>query len=179
VESTALRDELISFSDLAWTRLHERLVGMSDDEYLWEPVAGCWTIRADAAGVWQLDGAWPPPEPAPVSTIAWRIAHLTTDDRFRTWLGLDEAPDTADVEVPPDAATAIEMVRTLGRRRHDDLAELTDAALWSPIGEVGGPFARAARVAWVLHSVDEVVHHGAEAALLRDLYRHVPDLPQV
>jgi hypothetical protein len=26
-------------------------------------------------------------------------------------------------------------------------------------------------VSWVLHVLDEVIHHGAEIALLRDLYR--------
>jgi hypothetical protein len=55
--------------------------------------------------------------------------------------------------------------------RHGDLMDMTDAALWEPIGPLGGPFSESTRVAWVLHILDEVIHHGAEIALLRDLYR--------
>jgi len=32
-----LRSELVEFSDYAW----QRLGGLTDDEYLWEPVPGC------------------------------------------------------------------------------------------------------------------------------------------
>src|SRR6185312_3204746 len=53
--------------------------------YLWEPVPGCWSLRAgadattsDAAGGGDLvlDYVWPDPTPAPVTTIAWRLAHV-------------------------------------------------------------------------------------------------------
>ena len=61
------------------------LDGLTDDEYLWEPVEGCWSIRpraeartAQAAGGGDLvaDFEYPEPDPAPVTTIAWRIAHI-------------------------------------------------------------------------------------------------------
>lgn len=35
-----------------------------------------------------------------------------------------------------------------------------------------GPYAEGTRVSWVLHVLDEVIHHGAEVGLLRDLYRY-------
>ncbi len=31
--------------DNAWNPLVERLDDLRDAEYMWEPVAGCWTIR--------------------------------------------------------------------------------------------------------------------------------------
>ena len=52
------------------------------------------------------------------------------------------------------------------------LAALDDAALAAPVGCVGGPFAGSSRLAFALHVADEYIHHGAEAALLRDLYPH-------
>ena len=30
-------------------RLRQRLEGLSDDEYLWEPVPGCWTVHRDGS----------------------------------------------------------------------------------------------------------------------------------
>jgi hypothetical protein len=56
--------------------------------------------------------------------------------------------------------------------------EVTDADLWERIGDVGGPYADGTRLSWVLHVLDEVVHHGAEIALLRDLYKRAGELGQ-
>jgi len=39
------------------------------------------------------------------------------------------------------------------------------------MGAVAGPYACSDRVAFVVHIMDELIHHGAEVALLRDLYR--------
>src|SRR5215204_3597996 len=40
------------------------------------PSLGCWTVRRDEAGVWITDYAWPDPEPAPFTTIGWRLLHI-------------------------------------------------------------------------------------------------------
>ncbi|GAA3431286.1 hypothetical protein [Kutzneria kofuensis] len=39
-------------------------------------------------------------------------------------------------------------------------------------GSRGGFYASDTRRSFVLHILDELIHHGAEAALLRDLYGH-------
>ena len=49
----------------------------------------------------------------------------------------------------------------------DDLAE--------PCGPAEGPFAEYSRAELVLHINRELIHHGAEIALLRDLYAHRND----
>lgn len=40
------------------------------------------------------------------------------------------------------------------------------------VGAIVGPYAEANTVDLVLHVLDEVIHHGAEVGLLRDLYSH-------
>lgn len=168
---TRLRDELLELSDYAWQRLAARLDGLSDAEYLWEPSAGCWTIRPGQDGAWTWDFTFPQPDPAPVTTIAWRLTHLTvTDDRHRVWLGLAPRADSRTTTVPASADAARAKVAAVAGERHGDLMEVTDADLWEKIGPVGGPYADHTRVSWVLHILDELIHHGAEVALLRDLY---------
>ena len=53
---------------------------------------------------------------------------------------------------------------------HLDLAQ--DERLDERVGPVAGPqYADRTRAAYVLHMLDEFIHHGAEIALLRDLWR--------
>jgi len=49
---------------------------------------------------------------------------------------------------------------------------LTADALEQPVGSAEGPYAEMPMLALVLHINREVIHHGAEIALLRDLYAH-------
>jgi hypothetical protein len=48
------RDDLVELSEFAFSRLRRRMGGLTDEEYLWEPVANCRTIRplADGSYVW-------------------------------------------------------------------------------------------------------------------------------
>jgi hypothetical protein len=172
-----LRDQLVELSDYAWQRLIDRLKGLTDEEYFWEPVADSWTIRPGPDGTWTWDFAWSEPDPPPITTIAWRLTHVTVnDDRFRPWLGLPTHRGRPHRTIPSTAAAALEAAAVTKAERHDDLTEVSDAELWEKIGTVGGPYADSPRVAWVLHVLDEVIHHGAEIALLRDLYRRAGEL---
>jgi DinB superfamily len=69
------------------TMIRTGLAGLSDEEYLWEPVEGCWSVRPRAEqltgpdehrpeGDWGLDIEYPDPAPAPFTTIAWRLVHM-------------------------------------------------------------------------------------------------------
>ena len=51
------------------------------------------------------------------------------------------------------------------------VAGLDDRALGTPVGAAEGPFAAYPFVDLVLHIHREAIHHLAEIALLRDLYR--------
>ena len=80
--NTQLHDQL----EWHWTNhLRPRFDGLTDEEYLWEPVRGCWNIRREGeseapvqagSGEFRCDFAMPEPDPAPVTTIAWRLAHV-------------------------------------------------------------------------------------------------------
>jgi hypothetical protein len=174
--------ELLGQLESHWqNQLRPRLDGLTDDEYFWEPVPGCWSIRPRARattplamgpGELVLDYAPPSHEPDPVTTIAWRLAHIIVGIfnvrvawhfggppvEWATW---DYAGTAADALRQLDAGYAawVEGVRGLGA---DGLAR--------PCG-LPEPFPAAPMAAIVLHIHREVIHHGAEIALLRDLYQ--------
>jgi hypothetical protein len=52
------------------------------------------------------------------------------------------------------------------------VTRLGEEGLARPCGEAEGPFASYPLAALVLHINRETIHHGAEIALLRDLYAH-------
>jgi hypothetical protein len=175
----SLKRELVDLSDQVWERTRARVDGLSDDEYFWEPVDGCWSVRQRANGTWTGDGVMPGPEPAPFTTIALRMWHLIDmygEDRAPRWLDVPAQGVAIGLDGPDGPpATAAEAVEVLARA-HDrwdaHLQLVTDDHLAEPVGSVAGPrYAARSRAAYVLHMLDEFVHHGAEIALLRDLWR--------
>jgi uncharacterized damage-inducible protein DinB len=175
-----VKRELVDLSHEVWRRLRARVEGLGDDEYLWEPAPGCWTIRQRADGTWMADGTLPRPDPEPFTTIAWRLWHvidLYGEDRAPKWLdvpaqgdpiGLDDPDGTP----PSTAADALALLERAHDRWDAHLALVTEDGLAEPVGRVAGPgYAERSRAAYVLHMLDEYVHHGAEIALLRDLWR--------
>ena len=72
VSEHALEAALVSWDYSAGVLL-DRLQGLTDDEYFWEPVPGCWTVTRDDEG-WAATND-PEADPAPFTTIAWRLWH--------------------------------------------------------------------------------------------------------
>src|SRR5580692_5885845 len=75
--------ELVDQLDWQWQNsFRPRLDGLTDDEYFWEPVPGCWNVRPRSAGDGYGSGPFVfeypefDPEVPPVTTIAWRLAHV-------------------------------------------------------------------------------------------------------
>ncbi len=173
--------ELLDQLEWHWKdQLRPRLDGLTDDEYFWEPVPDCWSIRHGestapirrGAGDYLIEYAHPAPDPAPVTTIAWRLAHVTVGvfamrnashfggppADWETWVYAGTAAQALG-QLDEAHATWVTGVRRLGA---DGLAQ--------PCGPAEGPFAEYSMAALVLHIHREVIHHGAEICLLRDLY---------
>ena len=176
--TTQLADQL----DWHWTyNLRPRLDGLTDHEYLWEPVADCWSIRPDrevrtarssGAGEFRLEFEWPEPEVVPVTTIAWRLGHVLTGCLLpRSAAHFGGEPFDRDAFVfAGTAGEALEQFDAAYQRWRDGVHAMDYAALTSPCGPAEGPFHEAPMAALVLHINRELLHHGAEMALLRDLY---------
>jgi hypothetical protein len=144
-------------------QLRPRLDGLTDDEYFWEPVPGCWTVTRDG----EIDQSGPP-----VTTIAWRLAHLVYV------FGPPSAPhfdrhraDRPSVDYSGDAAGALQQLDAGHDAWIRDVRALGSEGLARPQGDLSPPeFADAPVAKLVLHVHREVIHHGAEICLLRDLY---------
>lgn len=176
--TTELLDQLRFHWD---TALRPRLDGLTDDEYHWEPVADCWGVRprgqqrtpqAAGGGDTVIDFAFPQPEPAPVTTIAWRLGHLIVGVfGMRTASHFGGPPmDYGSFPYAATAAAALQQLDDGYARWTAGVAALDGAALAAPCGPAEGPYADKPMATLVLHIHREVIHHGAEVALLRDLY---------
>jgi hypothetical protein len=158
----------------------QRLDGLTDDEYLWEPVPDCWTVRRTDDGRYRADPAWPPRDPAPFTTIAWRIAHIgdflsrhplravAFEGGEVSFAGL--SPDTGPAH-PHDAVAARAYLTAAIDDWKRELRSVDDDHLAELMGCQAGQFADDPVASFVLHIHTEFVHHSAEVALLRDLYR--------
>jgi uncharacterized damage-inducible protein DinB len=138
--------DLRELSRYAYGRLRNRLEGLTEEEFRWEPGPG-------------------------VSTLAWRVGHiaeLLSEERNATWLGVDVGG--AAVKQP---MTARDVGGTLDDAINvwlDVVAAVPEESLSDPLGPVAGPYGEDSRRAFVLHVLDELIHHGAEVALVRDLW---------
>jgi hypothetical protein len=157
----SVRDELLAQLEFYWDHsLWPRLRGLTDSEYFWEPVPGCWSVRQGVDGAWSMDWAWPAPAPPPVTTIAWRLAHMGV----RT-LGIRASALFGDgsltVETVRWPRTASEALRALAAhyenwRRGARSYVAPDEDSFTTV---------------ILHMNRELIQYGAEVVLLRDLYR--------
>ncbi|MCY7340443.1 MAG: DinB family protein [Pseudonocardia sp.] len=175
--------QLVEQLERHWsTQLRPRLEGLTDAEYFWEPAPGAWNVHPRGtstapvqagSGAFTIDFAFPEPDPAPVTTIAWRLGHVVVGvfgARTAHHFGGPEI-DYFGFDYP---GTASEALRVLDEA-HDvwvaGVRGLDTAALERPAGPAEGEFAQRPMAELVLHINREAIHHGAEMALLRDLYR--------
>ncbi|MEU8761399.1 DinB family protein [Streptomyces sp. NPDC048659] len=160
---------------------------LTDAELLWEPVPGCWSVRRHrdgpgpratllvGAGAWGRDTTPPPhPEPAPFTTIAWRLNHLTEMFTLRTdHTAGSRSLNRDDFRCQGEAAPALADLARSSAAWHAMLGTLDDAALdtvgYCTYPHGGDPELPLLDVVWWMNQ--ELLHHGAEIALLRDLHR--------
>lgn len=162
--------------------LRPKLETLTDDEYFWEPVPGCWNIRprgeattpmSGGGGELVADFAFPEPSPPPVTTISWRLAHLIVGVfGMRNAIHFGGPPaDYLTWEYAPTARQALTQLNEAYARWTAGVAALDADGLERPIGPDEGEWAEHPYADLILHIHREVLHHGAEVLLLRDLYR--------
>jgi len=175
--------QLVDQLESHWQRqLRPRLDGLTDAEYFWEPVPGCWTVSrrgqsnapiSVGAGAFTLDYAMPPNDPEPVTTIAWRLAHIIVGV-FASRTAAHFGGPPADWPTWAYAGTAEGALRQLDGAYASWLQGvrgLGDAGLAWPVGpQEGEEYQDCPMGELVLHINREVIHHGAEISLLRDLH---------
>ncbi|WP_240667663.1 DinB family protein [Streptomyces luteoverticillatus] len=161
---------------------------MADAEFLWEPVPGCWSVRRRVdgpgpratflagRGEWGRDAApYPHPWPPPFTTIAWRLSHLSEMLTLRAdhtagghVLTRDDYLDHGEVA---GAIAAFDAGAAAWRKA---LLGIDDDSVLDTVGYCAYPHGSDAEepfvdVVWWVNQ--ELLHHGAEIALIRDLYR--------
>jgi len=163
------------------TAARPRLEGLTDDEYFWEPAPGAWNVHPRGTGTapiqagsgdFTIDFAFPEPDPAPVTTIAWRLGHLLVGvfgARVGSHFG-GPAVDYDSYDYPGTAADALDHLDAVVALWVDGVRGLDEEALARPVGEAEGPWAEHPMETLVLHIHREAIHHLAEIALLRDLW---------
>jgi hypothetical protein len=161
---------LIKEMDDAWNALCSWVDGLTDPEFFWEPVPGCWTVHAGENGRWIVDYESSPPDPLPFTTIAWKLYHLASckimyheyafgDGKLR-WEDLQVA--NAATEAISQLTESQAVLRTSLNDLHDDELEKSSLTNW---GERWPTW----KIIWTMITHD--LHHGAEIGCLRELYR--------
>ncbi|HEX5090900.1 MAG TPA: DinB family protein [Nocardioides sp.] len=138
-----LRDQLEWHWD---NQLRPRLEELTDDELAWQ-------------------------QGEEVPTIQWRLDHViwTLADRSARHFGRDPVAE----ETYPFSPTADGTLELLDQEYATWLAgvrSLGEEGLLLPCGPGEGPWHASPKAAIITHVHKEVIHHGAEVALLRDLY---------
>ena len=160
---------------------------VTNDEYLWAPVRGAWSVRRHAdgpgaratrlvgAGEWGRDGYDDSePQPPPFTTIAWRLSHLSEMLALRADYAAGSRSMTKETyPAHGDALGAIGAFVAATEAWRGTLLHCDEAAL-DTVGYSRYPYGSDIEeafidIVWWVNQ--EVPHHGAEIALLRDLYR--------
>lgn len=160
---------------------------ITGEEFFWEPVPECWSVRRRSdgpgpratllagTGAWGRDAAaYPHPWPPPFTTIAWRLSHLSEMLTLRAdHTDGGHVLTRDDYLVNGDVAEAVAAFDAGAAAWRKALLSADDAAL-DTLGHCTYPHGSDAEepfidIVWWVNQ--ELLHHGAEIALIRDLYR--------
>jgi hypothetical protein len=160
---------LAAAMDENYQRLRTRLSGLTDAEFFWEPVAGCWNIYEDRSGHWTYHYAIPDPDPAPLTSIGWQVVHIATCKvMYHEWAFGPARRTFPELVIPHTVAAGIEMLDDGQRRLVDVLGELPEPQLDEPRKTNWGELWPAWHIFWAMADHDAL--HAGAIGNLRDLY---------
>lgn len=153
----------------AYERLRCQVEGLTAEEFFWEPAPDCWSLRELEDGRWSLDYEEPPPVPAPVTTIAWRLVHVAACKLMYHEYAFGPARLTWDkLALPSTVDGALDLLEEGQQRLLSALMDLADADLQILRATNWGQQWPTWRIFWTMVTHD--LEHGAEIGLLRQLY---------
>jgi hypothetical protein len=179
--------------DRAWTDL-------TDEEFFWEPVPGCWSVRRRdecatptpfGDGDWVADFDADLVERAsrgeavePLTTVAWLLWHVGSMPGRLVELDILAgtrptesgwtSPYLTDHPVFTSADEAVQTMRTGWRALDRELQAATDDQLEQQTrfwGYPGYPGAPAPAYQVIALLLNEISHHGTQVCVIRDLYQ--------
>ncbi len=174
--------------------------GLSDDELLWEPIAGSWGVRRRAEcrtptpfgdGDWVVDfdtdlvvAAIQGNAVEPLTTIGWLMWHIgSMPERLAQldFLGGSKTTDSGWTSpyltahrVFTNASDAVDSMRAGWRVLERSLEAATDDELEQPARGYSysdEPGPPTCGAAVIAATLNEISHHGSQICTLRDLYR--------
>lgn len=161
---------LLAQLDDVWGRVQDNLAGLTVEEFAWSPSENVWHLT-QKNGHWTIPYSWAPPEPAPFTTIGWRMAHLAANKV----LVLDHAfgrrtARLADLDLPTDVAGMMNYLRECHLLLRAQVDGLTDDDLPAPRFTEWGEQRSTERI--VISAILHDLEHGAQIATVRELFRH-------
>lgn len=140
---------------------------------------------AEPIGDWVIDGVRPAPPDPPLTTIAWRVVHMTLgpwnwinnlEGAFqvvsdgRSVFEVNDRVDLSEPELRADAMSAVVLWDEVVLRFTAVTESFDDEGLTTA---VTFPWGRTFSPCWIVsHVVRELLHHSAEVGCLRDIFRH-------
>lgn len=191
--SPQARQELVSHElEAAFRYVRERVDGLTDEEFFWEPVPG-WSIRRldepratspyakylaaqPSEREWFSDEAWDGTQfldlaPSPFTTIGWRLVHLGSCKIMYHEHAFGERRDLwAELTGIHTPGEAIDQLDRGHRFLAEDLARLSDAHIDGTSLTNWGEEWPTWRIFTTMIRHD--LQHGAEIGCMRDLYAH-------
>lgn len=197
--TTVLRDALTFQLDTAYEHIASLCEGLTDEEYFWEPVPGCFSVRRNlgtnppelfksspntrdwyAEHGWLGDGWTPqPPDGDPLTTIAWLLTHVVGCKVNYHQEAFDSGARSFDDIVPTNPDDATKMLHDAHLQLRDTLLLLDDDALQQP--DIGSR-PQAERNSFVkglplwrlfVTIINHDHQHGSDIGRMRDFYRRV------
>jgi hypothetical protein len=154
--------------------LLERLDGLTDEEYLWEPAPTVLTVRmVDGRPKPDQLGLEPTGATAPPRTIAWSVGHHGDGTWNRAdYLVGSHSIQPGDLTWPMTAAEGVDFLKEGCRRWRSALYQMTDTDL-DTVGRSAFPWGLdpelpLIEIVWWINK--ELIYHASEIWLMRDIY---------
>ena len=162
---------LLAQLDDVWGRVQDNLAGLTADEFAWSPSENVWHLT-QKNGHRTIPYSWVPPQPAPFTTIAWRMAHMAVNKV----LVLDHAfgarqARLAALDLPGDVDGMMAYLRECHLPFRAQVERLADDDLATLRYTEWGEQRTTERIitSTILHDVE----HSAQIATVRELVRHL------